>query len=205
VGSTAVVGAGTAANRLAGLPLRWLASTPRAVGEGRLWLVLTSGLLADDPWLPSLIGFVIVLAVAVWLLSAPMVATVAAAGQVFSALVVYGVIWLTRVVEPHAFASVYCLDDYGTSAMIAAWIGAVARVGWLRSPTSHGRLGVAAGCLACLAIGLACRPDVTFLDAEHLVAFGIGVVALSGSPVRGCQPRRRRRVGVPAAAAAVRR
>jgi hypothetical protein len=163
VGSTAVVGAGTAANRFAGLPLRWLASTPRAVGEGRLWLVLTSGLLADDPWLPSLIGFVIVLAVAVWLLSAPMVATV------------------------------------------AAWIGAVARVGWLRSPTSHGRLGVAAGCLACLAIGLACRPDVTFLDAEHLVAFGIGVVALSASRVRGRQPRRRRRVGVPAAAAAVRR
>jgi len=185
---TAVVGAGTAVNRLAGMPVASLAATPRAVEDGRLWLLVTSGLLASDPWLPSLLGFAIVLAAAVWVLSPALVATVAGAGQVFSAVAVYAVVYVARAVDPHAFASVIDLDDYGVSTMIAAWIGAVAAVSWSRWRTLRGRVGVTAGCLGCLAIGLACRPDVDVLDSEHLVAFAIGVGLASSLP---------RRLGVP--------
>lgn len=175
VGATAVVGAGTAANRLAGLPLSSMAATPRAVAGGKLWLLVTSGLLADTPWLPSLFGFAIVLAVALYVLQVSDVVFVAAAGQVVSTLVVYLIIGVARLVEPHAFASVVDLQDFGVSAMIAAWIGAVAAVAWSR----HNHLLVAAGCLACLGVGLAFRPTITFLDSEHLVSFAIGAAYMS--------------------------
>lgn len=170
-----MIGAGTAANRLAGVPLSTLAATPREVSDGRVWLLVTSGLLADDPWLPSLIGFAIVLCVALCLLSVRTVMLVAAAGQLLSALAVYSCIDLVRLLDSNAFASVVDLNDYGVSAMIAAWIGAVAGLLWRRGPTRRGHLAVAAGCLLCLAIGIACRPNVTFLDAEHLIAFAAGV------------------------------
>jgi len=187
VGATAVVGAGTAANRLAGLPLSSMAATPRAVGDGKLWLLVTSGLLADTPWLPSLLGFAIVLAVALYVLPVRDVVFAAAAGQIVSALVVYGIIGTARLGEPHAFASVIDLQDFGVSAMIAAWIGAVAAVAWAR----HNQLLVVAGCFACLGVGLAFRPTITFLDGEHIVAFAIGTAYVSTRFRRIAVPIRR--------------
>jgi hypothetical protein len=181
---TLVVTAGTALNRLAGLPLGSVAASPRTLDDGRLWLLVTSGLLADDPWVASLAGFAIVLLCALCVLAPRIVIGVAAAGQIGSALAVYGVIAAVRLVDPRAFASILNTPDYGVSAMIAAWIGAIAAVAWRRFPTRNGRLGVVAGCLACLAIGLACRPDVTFLDSEHLVAFGLGVLVVRPVPLR---------------------
>jgi hypothetical protein len=181
VAATAVVGAGTAANRLAALPLSSVAATPRGVGEGRWWLLVTSGLLADTPWLPSLIGFAIVLAVALYVLSVREVATSAVLGQILSALIVYGVIGVARIVDPNAFSSSIDTQDFGGSALIAAWIGAIARVAWMRHPGRRGHLLVAAGCLVCLGVGLAFRPTITFLDGEHVVAFVIGIAAARGS------------------------
>jgi hypothetical protein len=151
-----------------------MAATPRAVGEGKLWLLVTSGLLADTPWLPSLLGFAIVLAVALYVLPLRQLLSAAVAGQLLSALLVYGVIGGARVVDGHAFDSVVDLQDYGVSTMIAAWIGAVACVAW----AGHSHLRVVAGCLVCLVVGLAFRPTVTFLDSEHIVAFAIGVAVV---------------------------
>ena len=176
LGATVVAGAGTAANRLAGVPLSSLAATPRAVGEGKLWLIVTSGLLADTPWLPSLLGFAIVLTVALYVLRVRQVVAAAVAGQILSALLVYGIVGGARLLYPHAFGSVVDLQDYGVSAMIAAWIGAVACVAWTR----HSHLRVVAGCLVCLAVGLAFRPTLTFLDSEHVVAFAIGIAVVRG-------------------------
>jgi hypothetical protein len=174
LGVTAVAGAGTAANRLAGVPLSSMAATPRAVGEGKLWLLVTSGLIADTPWLPSLLGFAVVLAVALYVLPLRQVVGAAVAGQLASALLVYGVIGCVRLFDGHAFVAVVNLPDFGFSAMIAAWIGAVACVAWAR----HSHLRVTAGCLLCLAVGLAFRPTLTFLDGEHVVAFAIGIAVV---------------------------
>jgi hypothetical protein len=182
---TLIVAGGTALNRVAGLPLASVAASPRAVGEGRLWLLVSSGLLADDPWLASLVGFAISMSVVLTLTSTRVALGAAAAGQVGSTLIVYGVIACARLVDPQAFSALVDFNDYGLSAIIAAWIGVAAAILWRRHPTSGDHAAVIAGCLACLAIGLACRPDVTFLDSEHLVAFALGV-AVAG-------PARRRR------------
>lgn len=189
--ATAVVGAGTAVNRLAGVPLSSWAATPHAVGDGKVWLLVTSGLIADDPWLPSLIGFTIVLVVALHVLSVPQVVGAAAFGQVASALLVYGVLGVAHALDPHLVQSLLGLEDYGLSAMIAAWIGAVAAVAWRRNPGMPGRAGVAVGCLACLLVGLAFRPHLDALDSEHLVAFGFGATAASPLPGRLTVPIRK--------------
>ena len=191
-GLTAVV---TGTNRAGLLPVSRLAATPQAVGEGKLWLLLTSGLLADRPAVPSLVGFWLV-GFAVLLVCSPrVVAGVALGGHTLSALAVYGVIALTRVLDPQAFASVAQLADYGLSAMIAAWLGAIACVFWRRQPARLARVLIVVGSAACAGIGLALRPDVTFLDSEHLVAYAVGV-ALANARVRerlaaGCSACRR--------------
>ena len=173
-GAGVVLGSITAANRLGVVPLSSVAASPRAVGDGKLWLLGTSALIADRPWLPSLLGLGIVGCAALAVLSVRAVVIVAAIGHVLSTLVVYAVIGGTRLIEPSAFASVVNLADFGFSAIIAAWIGALARVAWQRRQTRGARLLVAAGCLASAGVGLAFRPDVTFLDSEHVVAFAIG-------------------------------
>lgn len=183
----AVAGAGTAATRLDGVSLASLAASPRALGEGKVWLLLTSAALADTPWLPSLLGFGVVLAGALYVLSPRKVVAAAVAGQLLSTLLVYGTIGAARLVDGHAFASVVGVQDYGLSAMIAAWVGAVAGVAWGR----HSPLRVAAGCLVCLGVGLACRPTLTFLDSEHVVAFAIGIAVVRVSFARIVVPVRR--------------
>jgi hypothetical protein len=174
--------------------LSTVAASPHRVGEGKLWLLVTSAVIADRPWLPSLVGFWIVACVALGALTVRAVVVVAATGHVLSALVVYASIGAARLVDPDAFASVVNVADYGFSAMIAAWIGAIARVYWRRSPARRARLLVVGGSLASAGIGLACRPDVTFLDSEHLVAFAIGVMLADAAGLRSrlAVPQRRR-------------
>jgi hypothetical protein len=198
-GMTAVV---TAANRLGALSVTTLAATPREVGEGRVWLLLSSGLLADRPAIPSLLGFWIVGFAVVLACSVRVAAGVAVGGHLVSALGVYGVIGLTRLLDPHAFASVITLSDYGLSAMIAAWLGAIACVFWRRHPARLSRVLIVAGSIGCAGIGLALRPQLTFLDTEHLLAYGVGVALASGT-VRAWLTSTPRRLGTAAASAAL--
>jgi dienelactone hydrolase len=189
---TGVTAAVTAGNRLGDVSVSTLASTPQEIGEGRVWLILSSGLLADRPAVPSLIGFWIVGFAVLLVCSVRVAAEAAVGGHVLSALGVYAVIGLARMVDPQAFASVTRLADYGLSAMIAAWLGAIARVWWSRYPTRLARSLVAMGSVGCAGIGLALRPDVTFLDSEHLLAYAVGVL-LAGATARrrlAVRPRR---------------
>ena len=170
-GATAAV---TVANRLDNLSLSAIAATPQAVGDGKAWLILTSGLIADRPAVASLVGFWIVGVAVLLVCSARVAAGVALGGHTLSTLGVYGVVGLARLVDPHAFASVVHVADYGLSAMIAAWLGAIARVFWTRYPSRLNHLLIALGSIGCAGIGLAFRPNVTFLDSEHLLAYAIG-------------------------------
>jgi hypothetical protein len=172
--ATGVVAGVTVANRLGDLSQPTLAATPRAVGDGRVWLILGSAAIADRPAVASLVGFWIVALATLLVCSARLCAGVAVAGHALSALGVYAAIGLARVADPGAFASVVQLADYGVSAIIAAWLGAIARVLWSRYPDWVCRLLVALGSAGCAGIGLALRPGVTFLDTEHLLAYAIG-------------------------------
>jgi hypothetical protein len=184
----AAVSGVTAANRAGLLDLASVASSPRTAGEGKVWLLLTSAFVADRPTAPSLVAFA-GLAIAVLLVCGPrLMWTVGAAGHVGSAAAVYAAIAITRAIVPSAFENVLPLSDYGTSAMIAAWLGALAAVGWMRYPRLLPRLGVVAFSLLSGLVGWLCRPDLTPLDSEHLVAYAIGAAAVSGA---ACEyPRR---------------
>ena len=171
----------TLANRAGDLSVSSLAATPQAIGDGKLWLLVTSGLIADRPAIPSLVGFWIVGFVVLVVCSMRVAVGVAVAGHTFSALGIYGVVGLTRLVDPYAFSTVAHLLDYGLSAMIAAWLGAIARVLWVRYPSQLSRLLIAFGSLGCAGVGLVLRPDVTFLDSEHLLAYAIGVALVDKS------------------------
>jgi hypothetical protein len=172
-GATAGV---TVANRLGELSVSTLAASPQTIGDGKVWLVASSGVLADRPAIPSLVGFWVVAVAVLLVCSVRDVAGIAIAGHTLSALGVYGAIGLARLADPHAFASVVHVADYGLSAIIAAWLGAIARVFWGRHRTPAHRSLIALGSIACAGIGLTFRPDLTFLDSEHLLAYAIGVI-----------------------------
>jgi hypothetical protein len=196
--ATGVSAGATAANRLGAVSASTLASTPQAVAEGKVWLIGTSALLADRPALPSLVGFWIVGLVVLLVCSARLAVGVAVAGHSLSALGIYGLLGVVRLVEPNAFGSLLAAADYGLSAIIAAWLGAVAAVSWRRWPSAVARVVIAAGSLGCAGVGIAFQPDVTFLDSEHLLAFAIGFVLADGRWIVGRPVARLFRCAAPA-------
>jgi hypothetical protein len=172
--ATGLITAVTVAARVGQVSVRTLAATPQSLADGRIWLLATSALLADRPVLASILGFLAVGVVAVWLCG-PRVAWIAAAtGHIFSAAVVYVGISLVRLAEPGAFQGAVGLRDFGTSAIIAAWIGAIAYWLWARDR----RTPAFALCLVSALAGWYCKGTLTVLDWEHLFALGFGVAAL---------------------------
>ena len=142
----------------------------------------TSGVVADRPWLASLIGFAIAAFAALSVASVPVVVLAALAGQVLATLAVYGFLGLTREVHPGAFDTLLNTPDIGLSAVIAAWIGVVAQRFWCRYRSRRSHVLNVLGCVGSALIGFAFRPDLTALDSEHLVAFTLGVLIASWAP-----------------------
>ncbi len=183
--ATAVAGGVTVANRSGAIGLRSLAASPREIAEGKVWLLVTSGMIADRPWLASLLGFAIVGFAALSVASARVVVLAALAGHVLATLLVYGFLGLARVVHGGAFHAVVNQSDVGLSAIIAAWIGVVAQALWRRHRSRRAHVLIALGCVGCALIGFAFRPNVTVLDTEHIVAFWLGVLIASWAPWAG--------------------
>jgi hypothetical protein len=168
--ATAGISTATALQRTGHVSAATLAPSLQSFWSGRVWLVATSALVADRPAVPSIAGFVVVGLAALAVARPRVVWLSAALGHVGSALAVYGGIELVRATDPNAFASVLATVDYGTSAVIAAWLGAIAYRLWSRDP----RLSIGL-CVAATLVGWALHASLTVLDSEHLVAFGIGL------------------------------
>ena len=183
---TGVAATMTAATGLGWISSSSLAASPSAIAKGRLWLLVTSGLIADRPWLASLIGFAIVAFAALWAAPVRVVVASALAGHILATLAVYGMLGVAREVDHDAFASLVDKADVGLSAIIAAWIGVVAHALWVRYDSPRAHVLNALGCIGCALIGFAFRPDLTALDSEHLVAFAMGVAIAAWWP-RGSQ------------------
>jgi hypothetical protein len=176
----------TAVTRAGDLGVRALAATPDAVADGRVWLLVTSALVADRPALASILGLATVGVVAVTLCGKRVLWLAAASGHILSAAIVYGAIALARIADARDLESVMGYPDYGTSAIIAAWIGAIACVLWLRGR----RAGAVALCVASALLGWYFKGTLTVLDTEHAFALAFGA-AVTAYASRGAQPLRR--------------
>jgi hypothetical protein len=173
---TGAVSVVTVLNRFGSVPLRDLAASERAVGEGRAWLLVTSAFVADRPAVPSIAGLAIVgLAVLVFY-GVRLLWAAAALGHVGGTVAVYAGLALAHSAD-HRFAThAMGSADYGTSAIIAAWIGVIAYAVWRRGSGA----AALALCVLCGLVGWLFRPDIDVLDTEHIVALGIGI-ALAAS------------------------
>jgi hypothetical protein len=175
--AVAAVSLMTAATSVGLVSVRTFAITPRAAAQGKLWLLFSSALVADRPAWVELLAFagfaIVVLAlVGPWVLWSS-----ALLGHAGSTLAMYGVVGGAGLIVPSAFASVLSYEDYGSSAMIAAWVGVIAAVAWRTRSGSADRLGVAVFVASAASIAWAIRPDFSVLDGEHVFAFAIGVAA----------------------------
>ena len=176
-GLMSVVSALTAAERERLIPLSVLAASPHAVVEARLWSLLTSALLVQSPLFWSLASFALLGVLTLKVCGTRVLLISGLAGHVASTLVVYALLALTRTFDPHAFEAVLSAPDYGVSAISAAWLGAIASVSWrARDRTLRGKIATALAVVATALFGWTLRRHLGFLDLEHVVAFGIGVV-----------------------------
>ncbi len=186
--STLVLGvsAVTSAERARLIPLSALAANPHAIAEARLWLLLTSALLVQSPYVWSLVTFGLLGVLALVVCGGRVVWISALAGHVGSSLLVYALLAAVRTVERHAFDGLLTAPDYGVSAMSSAWLGAIASASWrARERTPRGRLAIVLAVVAMALFGWMLRRNLSFLDLEHVVAFGIGVtVAMRLSTAR---------------------
>jgi hypothetical protein len=167
---TAGISAATALQRTGHISAATLAPSPQSFAAGRVWLVATSVLVADRPAVASIAGFLVVGLAALALVGPKVLWFAAALGHVGSAVAMYCAIAVVRALDPHAFAAVVSLVDFGTSAVVAAWLGAIAYRLWSRDP----RLSVFL-CTAAILGGWLLHPQLTALDTEHLVAAAAGV------------------------------
>jgi hypothetical protein len=172
---TAVAGLTTVASRSGWIGSSHLAASPHTIARGKVWLLLTSGVVADRPWLPSLLGFAIVAFAVLSVADVRVVVLAALAGQVLATLAVYGCFALVRAVHPGAFDALENAPDIGLSAIIAGWIGVIAETLWRRHDSRRAHVLNVLGCIGCALIGLAFRTNLTALDTEHIVAFALGV------------------------------
>lgn len=179
--ATGAVTAVTVANRSGALRTESVAATARSVGDGKLWLLFTSAFLADRPAVPSIAGFALVGVAAVWVLGTRATCMAAVLGHVGSALAVYAAVDLAVTLHRTGAAEASTIQDFGTSAVIAAWIGALTAAGWRRHVRPGERLLVAAAACGCGLVGWLFRPDLTVLDTEHLVAFAVGAALVAGT------------------------
>lgn len=169
----------TAASRLGVLVPRDLAATPTTVGNGELWRILASALVADEPLGISLVSFGVIAGVCLAACGWRVFWVAALVGHVGSTLVIYGLIVAARIVHPGAFEHSLATPDYGVSAMQGAWVGATAAVAWLATKGRPGaRTSVAVGVLVLALIGWRLHPDPSVITLEHPVAFLLGVGVL---------------------------
>jgi hypothetical protein len=186
----AVVSSITAAERTRAIPLWDLASSPHAVAEARLWSLVTSALLVSSPLFWSLLSLAVFCALTLRFCGVRVLLISAFAGHVASALVVYALLTVARAFDPRAFEAVVNAPDFGVSAVSAAWLGAMASVGWRGgNGTLWRKIATVLAVVAVAAFGWIVRGHLNFLDLEHVVAFAIGVVLAVGLSRHGSATR----------------
>jgi hypothetical protein len=189
--TVAIVSSLTGLQRVGAVSLSSLAASPREVADGRVWLLVSSGAVAAEPLLWSLLSFCALAFVTLALCGWRVLWLAAFAGQTVSTLLGYSIIGVARLVEPGAFQRLVSAPDYGVSAISAAWLGAIAAVGWRKRRESLGRATIVLGCVAAGSLAWFVRGrGLDVLDSEHFFAFAIGgAVAWLSRAARGGTPK----------------
>lgn len=183
--AVAVVSLLTALHRVGIIGLSNLAASPRAVADGRLWLLLSSGAIAANPPLWSLLSFCGLAFLTLALCGPEILLLAAFFGQTCSTLLGYSIIGVARLLDPGTFQPLVSAPDYGVSAISAAWLGAVATVAWRRRRESFIRAGVVLACVMVACVAWFVRGGgLDVLDSEHVFAFAIGVATARAVPPR---------------------
>ena len=159
-----------------------LAVSPRRVAEGKVWLLVTSGMIATRPAVLALTSFAL-LAVTVVLVCGPRIFwTATLLGHFGGTGLSYLVLALARASDPSDHAGLVTRLDFGVSAMQGAWLGAIAAALWLRSAHSVARrIEIAAACAAVGLVAYLAKPGLTILDVDHGFAFIIGIGLVTGA------------------------
>ena len=185
-GFLAAVTALTLAQRAGAFPVSAIAATPDSFWDGRLWLLLTSAPVAQSPLSLSLISLVVVALAVLWSCGSRVLWLSAVIGHAGSTLVLYAAIGALALADRDTVSNLLSEEDYGVSAIFAAWLGAAAARCWLRRRGAwEEKVGVV---LVCLGTGLVAwlvrgEPTPSVLDSEHVVAFAVGA-AIAAAPLR---------------------
>lgn len=152
------------------------AASPRRVAEGKLWLLVTSRLIATRPAVLALASFAL-LAVAALLVCGPRIFWAATLlGHIGGTALAYIVLGLARASDPSDHARLVTHLDFGVSAMQAAWLGAAAATLWLKWAHSVARrIEIASACAVVGLVAYLAKPVLTLLDLDHGFAFVIGI------------------------------
>jgi hypothetical protein len=186
------VGGLTGAQRARLISLDSVAASPHKFAEGKYWLLLTNGLVADRPTALSLLALVLFGVAALAVCGSRVLWTSALVGHVGATVLVYYSIALVRLSHPNAFHDALGKPDIGVSAICAAWLGAIAAVGWRHArPSRAKRMWIVLGVATIGVIAWQVNSTLTILDADHGVAFVIGI-AIAGARVRLPWPQRAR-------------
>jgi hypothetical protein len=147
------------------------------VADGRVWLLVTNGVIAAHPLLWSLLSFCGLAFATLALCGWRVLWVTALLGQTVSTLLGYSIIGAARLADPGAFQRLVSTPDYGVSAISAAWLGAIAAVAWRTRSESLARAAIVIGCVLAGVLAWFVRGrGLDVLDSEHFVAFAIGVV-----------------------------
>jgi hypothetical protein len=173
----------TAATHTRILQIGALASSPNKIVHGKLWSLLTSGLVVQQPLLISLLCLAALAGLAVVVCGPRLLWITAATGHICSTLGAYSALAMLRALRPHAFSALLARPDYGVSAISAAWLGALAATGWQwRDQTRRGKLSIVLAVAATALFAFMLRRGLTILDSDHVFAFAIGVVLAAVRP-----------------------
>lgn len=205
-----LVTAVTIASRAGLVSADTLSASPRRIAHGKVWLLISNGLLVQRPLALCLFSFVVLIFLTPLVCGTRVFVASAAVGHVGSTLLAYALVGGVYTVDPAAVRNLISYPDYGVSAIQAAWIGAIAATLWRRrGQTRRGRVLVVAAVLAVTGIAYSVRSDLTLLDSDHFFAFAIGATfaaawgrrastAARATPVAAAQSTRARRAALQA-------
>lgn len=179
-----LVTAATLASRAGIVSADALSASPQRIEHGKVWLLISNGLLVQRPLALCLFSFVLLIFLTPVVCGTRVFVAAAVVGHIGSTLLAYSLVGGVSAVDPGAVRSLVSYPDYGVSAIEAAWIGAIAATVWQRrGQTRLGRALVVAACLAVAGIAYSVRSDLTLLDTDHFFAFVIGATFVAWGSV----------------------